>query len=562
MESNRKNKPIGQNVFHLQTKMNSFHKILLILIFIAGSGLLVYATGGIKYVYSHTMYIPIILAAYFFNVPGGILVGVIAGLVLGPLMPLNVETGEMQSTVNWMYRTGIFTILGAITGHIFSLTKKQVKEMRRMMFYDRETGLPNRSHLYVDLDKMAKEDSRESQFALFVILVDNHAQITRILEMEELNSLNAKVSARLKYVLEDSEKVYQLFPYLLCIVMKADEGEDFCRAIVESIYNELQMPFEINRVPVFLNVSIGIAIEHLQHISSTFFVQKGIVAALIASEKEMKYWIYKQEEFSAVRNSQMLLGDVSGGIEHNEFELYYQPIVNLVDGKTKGVEALLRWHHRKFGMVPPMSFLPILEHTSLLYSVHDWVLEEAIGQLMEWHNYSEKMAINLSTRLLLDHSWIQKYENLLKTFMVDPSRIVFEITETAIMKDVDKSNTALSRLKAMGSMVALDDFGTGYSSLEYIQMLPIDYMKIDQRFITNVSNQPKNQKITKTAISLAKSIGVETVAEGIEKQADYDWLVSENCRYGQGFLIGKPMPGEKLAKWIKNREQEGNKALL
>ena len=146
--------------------------------------------------------------------------------------------------------------------------------------------------------------------------------------------------------------------------------------------------------------------------------------------------------------------------------------------------------------------------------------------------------------------------------MVDPSRIVFEITETAIMKDVDKSNTALSRLKAMGSMVALDDFGTGYSSLEYIQMLPIDYMKIDQRFITNVSNQPKNQKITKTAISLAKSIGVETVAEGIEKQADYDWLVSENCRYGQGFLIGKPMPGEKLAKWIKNREQEGNKALL
>jgi len=310
------------------------------------------------------MYLSIIVAAFLFDIPGGILVGIIAGVVLGPWMPLNVETGEMQSTVNWLYRTGVFVIVGMVLGSIFSMIKKQIDEMQRMTLFDRNTGLPNRSHLYIDLDRLCKESDPETQYGIFVILVDNHSKITRILEMEEMNSLNTKVSTRLMNVLGESESVYQLFPYLLCIVMKVDQGEEFCRSIAEAIFNELQMPVEINHVPVFININIGIAIKSLKQISSTLFLQQGIMAAQIASEKEVKYWLYKPEEFENARASQALLGDVSIGIERHEFSLHYQPIVRLADGQVKGVEALLRWNRGGTEMIPPMSFLPTLEHTS------------------------------------------------------------------------------------------------------------------------------------------------------------------------------------------------------
>ncbi|NMC47256.1 MAG: GGDEF domain-containing protein [Chloroflexi bacterium] len=542
---------LREDLFYTPVHIGVVWQILLILMLMIGSGLFVYATGGIKYVYSHTMYLSIILAAFFFNVPGGIVVGILAGLVLGPYMPLNVQTGEMQTTVNWLYRMGIFVIVGMTLGSMFSLVKKQVQEIQRLALFDRNTGLPNRSHLYLDLDRMAKEIETDTQYAIFVIQVDNHSRITRVLRLDEMNDLNTNVSARLKKVLGESESVYQLFPYLMCIVLQAEKGEEFCRSLADSIYQELQTPFEINGIPVFINVSIGIAVDNVKQLSPTFFLQKGSVAAQIASEREMKYWVYKEEEFDTARDSQVLLGDVQGGIEKHEFNLHYQPVINLSNGELKSVEALLRWNHHGQEMIPPMRFLPTLEHTSLLYSIHDWELEEAIEQLAGWDCYKGSLAINLSTRLLLDHSWIQKYEKLLQAFNIDPKRIVFEITETVIMKDVEKSSQALRRLKNMGSMIALDDFGTGYSSLEYIQMLPIDYMKIDQRFVKDVHSQPKNQKIVRTAISLAKSIEVETVAEGIESQEDYDWLAQAGCKYGQGYFMSKPMSAEDFLEWIK-----------
>ena len=528
-------------------------QIILIASTIIGSGFFVYATGGIKYVYSHTMYIAIILASYFFNVPGGIIVGVIAGLVLGPFMPLNVETGEMQTTINWLYRMGIFTIVGIIQGHIFSLVKKQVEELRRLALFNRHTNLPNREHLIVDLDEIIKHCDPNTRYALFVIFLDNHAKITRILETDEIDRLNMKVAERLLRVTDGNQKVYQILPYSLCILYKVDEDEEeCCQRVADAIYDELKIPFEINRVPVFINISTGIAIDKVSQICPTYLVQKATVAAQIASEKEIKAWKYHLEEFDSARTSQVLLGDVLWGLEQHEFSLHYQPIVHLKDREIKSVEALLRWKHHEYGMIPPLEFLPNLEHTSLLYSVHDWEMEAALHQLTLWNDFNGTLTINLSTRLLLDDSWIDKFKNLLDRYGINATRIVFEITETAIMKDIENSREALNQLKEMGSLIAMDDFGTGYSSLGYVQILPVDHLKIDRRFITDVHSSIKNQKIVRMALSLARSIEVETVAEGIESQVDYDWLLHEGCTYGQGFLMGKPMPGSELMNWIND----------
>jgi len=526
-------------------------QIILITVIIIGSGFFVYATGGIKYVYSHTMYIAIMLAAYFFNVSGGILAGVIAGLILGPFMPLNVETGEMQSTINWLYRLGIFTVVGIIQGHIFSLVKKQIEELKRLALFNRHTNLPNREHLLIDLDEIIEKCDPTIRYALFVIFLDNHAKITRILETDEIDRLNMKVAERLVRATAGKQKVYQILPYSLCILYKVDENEEeCCQKIADAIYDALKTPFEINRVPVFINISTGIAIDKVGQISPTYFVQKATVAAQIASEKEIKAWEYHLEEFDSARTSQVLLGDVLWGLDQHEFALHYQPIVRLQDREIKSVEALLRWKHHEYGMIPPLEFLPNLEHTSLLYSIHDWEMEAALKQLAQWDGFEGTLTINLSTRLLLDDSWINKFEKLLDTYQINAGRIVFEITETAIMKDIENSRVAINQLKEMGSLIAMDDFGTGYSSLGYVQILPVDHLKIDRRFITDVHSSVKNQKIVRMALSLARSIEVETVAEGIESQVDYDWLLHEGCTYGQGFLMGKPMPGSELMHWI------------
>lgn len=542
-----------KNLVSSPTQMAKGWQIVIIAVIIIGSGFFVYATGGIKYVYSHTMYIAIMLAAYFFNVPGGIVVGLIAGLVLGPLMPLNVVTGEMQTTINWMYRMGIFTVVGIIQGYIFSLVKKQVEELRHLALFNRHTNLPNRTHLLIDLDEIIKNNDPDIRYALFVIFLDNHAKITRILETDEIDRLNIKVAERLLQATAGRQKVYQILPYSLCILCKIDENDkQCCQRIADAIYDALKTPFEINRVPVFINICTGIAIDKVSQISPTYFVQKATVAAQIASEKEIKAWEYHLEEFDSARTSQVLLGDVLWGLDQHEFSLHYQPIVRLKDREIKSVEALLRWKHHEFGMIPPLEFLPNLEHTSLLYSIHDWEMETALKQLTQWDDFNGTLTINLSTRLLLDDSWINKFENLLDTYKIDAGRIVFEITETAIMKDIENSRVAINQLKRMGSLIAMDDFGTGYSSLGYVQILPVDHLKIDRRFITDVHSSTKNQKIVRMALSLAKSIEVETVAEGIESQVDYDWLLKEGCTYGQGFLMGKPMPGCVLINWIKD----------
>ena len=549
-------KSICEDIIQPSSQIGRVWQVIFTILLICCAGFLVYTTGGLKYVYSHSMYIPIILAGFFFNIPGGILVGIIGGLLLGPWMPMDVETGEMQTVVNWAYRMGVFTIIGGIQGFIFSIVKRQVKEMQQQALFNRYTGLPNRSRLIIDLDRLKNEEKPDTRYGVFVILVDNHSKITRILEMEEMNKLNRMVSDRLKSILGESAVLYQILPYLLCIKMQVEGSDKLCESIASSIHNALLEPLEINHVPVFINISIGIAVDSLKEISPQFFLQNATVAAQIASEKELRYWIYKKEEFENARNSQALLGDVLYGIEKHEFSLNYQPIIKLSDGKIKGVEALLRWNHGELGMIPPMSFLPALEQTSLLYSIHDWELHEAVEQLAAWNFYKGYLGINLSTRLLLDHTWIGRFESLLSAFNLNAKRIIFEITETAIMKDVERSKEALHRLKNIGSSIALDDFGTGYSSLEYIQILPIDYMKIDQRFIANVHKESKKQQIVQTAISLAKSIEVATVAEGIETRADYDWLRKAGCKYGQGYWMGKPMPGGELEKWVKREEKK------
>ncbi len=512
--------------------------------------ILVHNTGGIKYVFSHTMYIPIILAAYFFHVPGGIIAGIIGGLLLGPYMPITVATGEMQDVTNWVYRMLIFMGIGSMLGIMFSVTEKGLKKIEWLANHAPETGLPNLSHLIKSLEKIANEEDGETQYALLAVRINNYAEITSIFSVGEMNELSVKFADVIRVLTDNDGLIFHFYPQTFLVYRKIQSGEEEIRRLIEQHFNRLENPLAINDIPLFFNISIGIAIEKVKNlVPSTLFI-KAKLASVMAGEKDRDYSFYQPGAAEWTRNAQIILGDIPKAVEKNEFELYYQPIIEIASNQIVGMEALIRWHHKTLGDLMPANFLPVSENTSLIFIIHDWVMQAAIQKLSTLDTFRGYMSINLSTRLLLDQNWICTFISLLKTYEIDASRIIFEVTESSLIVDQQRSIDTLTRLCDLGVKVAVDDFGTGYSSFEYIYMLPANYLKIDRRFIVDGLTSVKSQEIVKSIIRLTKTLEIQSIAEGVETKGQIEWLRSIHCDCAQGFLISRPQSGERIQAWL------------
>jgi EAL domain-containing protein (putative c-di-GMP-specific phosphodiesterase class I) len=259
----------------------------------------------------------------------------------------------------------------------------------------------------------------------------------------------------------------------------------------------------------------------------------------------------------SVRHLQ-LEADLRNAIEHEEWALQYQPKMELKGRKIVGVEALLRWNHPVRGVVSPYEFIEFAERRGLIVQIGDWVIRAACRQLRAWldqgiHNC--KIAINLSSVQLIHSDIVPKILQTLDEFGVPPRLLEIEITETILMENVQKAVESLERLHARGISIAIDDFGTGYSSLGYLKALPIDSLKIDRGFIKDVCSDVNDQKIVRTLITMAHSMGMKVVAEGVEDRAQFDLL----CEYGvdeiQGYLLARPVDPETLEIMIRNPHQ-------
>ena len=537
--------------------LSAVGKIILIIFLMVIVVFLVHSTGGIKYVFSHTMYIPIILAAYFFHVPGGVIAGIVGGLLLGPYMPITVATGEMQDVANWVYRMLIFTGIGSMLGIMFSVTEKGLKKIEWLADHAPETGLPNLSHLTKSLEKIVKEEDAETQYALLAVRINNYAEITSIFSVGEMNELSIKFAKVIQVLTDDNGLIFHFYPQTFLVYRKVQTGEEEIRALIEQNLNKLENPMAINDIPLFFNISIGVAIEKVENLIPSAFFMKAKLASMMAGEKDRDYSFYQPGAAEWTRNAQIILGDIPKAVKKNEFELYYQPVIDITSSQIVGMEALIRWHHRTLGDLLPVSFLPISENTSLIFIIHDWVMKAAVQRLSEWKAFRGSMSINLSTRLLLNQDWIDTFVSLLKTYKEDASRIIFEVTESSLIVDQQRSIETLSRLRDLGVKIAIDDFGTGYSSFEYIHMLPVDYLKIDRRFIVDGLSSVKSQEIVKSIIRLTKTLEIESIAEGVETTGQLEWLRSIHCDCAQGFLISRPQSGERIQAWLNQYQNPG-----
>jgi EAL domain-containing protein (putative c-di-GMP-specific phosphodiesterase class I) len=246
-------------------------------------------------------------------------------------------------------------------------------------------------------------------------------------------------------------------------------------------------------------------------------------------------------------------------IPRGQLVLHYQPNAVLSTGEAQGVEALIRWQHPTLGLVPPDQFIPMAEHTGLIKALTSWVLNTALCQLRDWRERNDQhfphlsMAVNLSTRSLLDDAFPAEVVAALDRWDVPADMLELEITESSIMSDPVKAHRLLSELSAIGVRIAIDDFGTGYSSLAYLKDLPVDQLKIDKSFVLNMLCDPNDAIIVKSVIDLGHNLGLKTVAEGIEDLDTWQQLTNLGCDSAQGYFLAKPLPAADLETWFQQR---------
>lgn len=524
----------------------------VILILIVGTYFFVYYTGGITYVYSHSMYIPIFLAAMFFRIPGGILAGIIGGLILGPLMPLDIHTGEMQTTINWLYRLFIFSLTGGFMGLVMTVIDHQLRRIEWQFYHDPLTGLPNRSYLELLIDQNVREKRSEKKCVLILINFNNFDEVSNSFGWDDSVVILNQFAERAALFNPDAP-VCEIEPKTLGVISKLDGNEQEIHETIQDLMNLIQEPFSIGEVQIFMDVCIGIAICPDHDTNPSKLIRKAKTAAITAHAKSLDYWIY-ESSLDLLRKERMaLLGGVNTAIKESQLSVHYQPILNLTSGEVAGLEALIRWQHPEKGLVPPSEFIHLLEDTSLIFSFQRWLIDTVFSQIQVWasNGYNLSCSINLSARGLNYLRLEKPIHKILEHNHITPNQVMFEITESVVMLDPQQAKLSLTQLKETGFKLAIDDFGTGYSSLNYLKNLPVDYLKIDLEFIRELDRSEKDQEIVKAILASARALSLQVIAEGVETHEAFQWLRSEGCGYAQGYYIAKPMPAEEVTRWLE-----------
>ncbi len=290
-------------------------------------------------------------------------------------------------------------------------------------------------------------------------------------------------------------------------------------------------------------------------------MQERIMSALNTSSSQLDASAKYNHEVMHTTGVLNLDHSLRSAIDNNEFELYYQPIIDLASNQVAGCEALIRWNHPELGFVSPADFIPVAEENGTIVAIGEWVIKEACSALARFqdqttHLHSEHglyMSINLSSRQFEDEQLLDKIEGMLNASPVNNQQVKFEITESLLMSNPDLAMLALDKLKALGVTLAIDDFGTGYSSFSYLNRFPIDTLKIDRIFVHTMSENRKSTTIVHSLVELAHNLGMNVIAEGVETLAERDKLQNFGCDYAQGYYYSRPVPETTLMAMLKNR---------
>jgi diguanylate cyclase (GGDEF)-like protein/PAS domain S-box-containing protein len=427
-------------------------------------------------------------------------------------------------------------------------------KLQLIAYYDALTGLPNRAYLELEALKAMEKNQR---FALISLDIDDFKHVNDTMGYDIGENFLKQFSKKLTNFFTDQDIIARINGDKFAIIMFQKENISDITFQLEQLLQLIRNPWEMEGNKYYITISIGGALYPAHGSDFASLMQKAEIAMYDQKERGKDgYNIYEASMYeNSIRFVQMS-SQLREAIEKKEFQLYYQPQIEVKTGKIVGVEALIRWKHPERGFVSPMEFIPFSEKTGYITEISEWVLKTAINQKRQWDKkgyQSIKVAVNLSGFVITENKAFENICAILEETMIKPGEIEVEVTETAVMMELDKAKDHLLRLREYGISIAMDDFGSGYSSLNYLHLLPFDIIKIDREFIKNVKDKEEDNFIYRTVVGLAHDMKLNVVAEGVETKEQESFLKKYNCDIGQGFLYSKPLPAAELEKLLEKQ---------
>lgn len=457
----------------------------------------------------------------------------------------------------------------------YAIERKRTEEdIYRMAYYDILTNLPNRV-LFKDrlMQAIALAERHNRLLAILFLDLDNFKRINDTFGHYMGDQLLKSIAERLKNCMRKCDSLTRQNPCDMIDTIARLGGDEFtmilseirsvedAAKVAQRIFDALTQQFTLNTYELFVGASIGIAI--FPHDGRDFdTLLKNADAAMYHAKAEGRnnYQYYRQSMNATALDRLTLENQMRKALDRNEFTLYYQPQVDVKTGSVIGLEALIRWMSPEKGMISPGEFIPIAEETGLILPLSDWVLQTACTQsraLQKAGFLNIPVSVNISSQQFQQKNFPGTVKHILEETGVRPKDMILEITESTIMQNTDTVFTTLYELAKIGLRLTIDDFGTGYSSLSYLKRFPLHAIKIDRSFIKEISTSPDDAAITRAIISMAHSLKIKVVAEGVETRHQLAFLCEQGCDEVQGFLFSRPVPAEEILK-ILEMERTGN----
>jgi diguanylate cyclase (GGDEF)-like protein len=432
-------------------------------------------------------------------------------------------------------------------------------ELQHQATHDMLTGLPNRVLLHERITRFVGHARQTGQgIAVLFIDLDRFKSINDSFGHSIGDALLTAVASRLRSAVRDSDVVARLSGDEFVVVLSGITEKEDVESVAKKVLGEISRPYDVEQHELCITGSIGVSVYPRDGDTSDMLLRSADAAMYCAKDQTGSVKFYSRALGAHVNEHIVLESSLRQAVDHQEFEVYYQPQVDIKSGRINGVEALIRWRHPKLGMISPDRFIPLAEETGLIVPIGEWVLRTACAQVKAWHvaGFSDlTVAVNFSARQFQKNDLFDLVRGILDETKLDAEYLEIELTESLLMKDSDVTVQTLRRLKEMGSIMALDDFGTGYSSLSYLRRFPIDVVKIDCSFIRDVTNNLDDALLTKAIISMAKSLNLKTVAEGVETEGQLNFLKENQCDTFQGYYFSRPLPADDITAMLFDKKQ-------
>lgn len=538
-----------------------FGTVVLIGALMVAGHALVYWSGGTKYSGTFALLIPVLLGATIFLVPGALLAGVAAGLVLGPAMPLDVVASIAQPVESWAVRLGWFVGLGLFVALLVGVPRWNSALRNHALLVDQLSGLPTPNTLRHGARKLESGHAVAIDFGLYDRLLDTHGRdvanrFLGVAAFELKSALQTLAEARSLPLTRVQGDVFgALLPAEPAVL---DRTVD---AVLDGMPRWLSLDDSDVIDPggqplvVPLSIHVGIAEVTLSDLEGFDTFRNAIRAARRARETRLPIARFDASSLPVARENVQIAAELLQAIERGELFLQFQPKLRLADGTVCAAEALLRWQSPTRGLVSPGRFVPVAEQSALIHALTTWVVDQAGQTALQWRldGHPLRLSINLSGRDLLDHETMEQVRQLPILTGIEAEAFSLEVTETAFIGNLDLMITHLEGLRGLGFDILVDDFGSGCSSFAYLHRLPVDGVKIDRSFVSAILTDQRAEDLVGAMLGWCHKLGMRTIAEGVEDAETVSALSAMGCDEIQGYWLSRPQSSRELFAWLERR---------